>query len=163
MSDTTLTKKCFICGGVKPIDDFYKHPFMSDGHLNKCKECTKKYMHSRQVSGATKESDQKRYRENPIRYQKHTWYSIKVRCTTAIKGHEKYLGREFLSLDEWMEWCKQTEEIFTPLYKNWAEHGYARKYAPSIDRIDNSRGYVLGNLQWLTQSENSRKFTKDAF
>ena len=35
------TKICFKCNIEKSIDEFYKHKKMADGHLGKCKNCTK--------------------------------------------------------------------------------------------------------------------------
>lgn len=42
-------KTCFKCGESKELDHYYKHPQMLDGHLNKCKDCTKRDAKKRDV------------------------------------------------------------------------------------------------------------------
>lgn len=37
----TRVKACIKCGEVLPLDSFYAHKKMADGHLNKCKTCVK--------------------------------------------------------------------------------------------------------------------------
>ena len=53
---TTPSKRCFRCSVLLSISEFYSHPQMADGHLGKCKACTKNdvrqnYMCSREAKG----------------------------------------------------------------------------------------------------------------
>ena len=59
-----MTKECFKCGAERPLSDFYKHKKMKDGHLNKCKDCTKRDVRERrfdpETRGAVLEYDRNR-------------------------------------------------------------------------------------------------------
>lgn len=62
-----------------------------------------------------------------------------------------------MTKEEWLDFCEESKEVFLRLYNEWKDSGFKRENAPSIDRVDNSRGYDRDNVQWLSNSENVAK------
>lgn len=50
-----MEKVCFKCGVLKPLDEYYKHKEMGDGHLNKCKLCVKANVNARYYNPESRE------------------------------------------------------------------------------------------------------------
>lgn len=89
-------KKCIKCGNDKELNNFYVHPKMKDGHLNKCKECCKEQADLREkelrknADFCEKErlrSKEKYYRLN---YKDNQYDKLK----TFKKGKYKNLSRD---------------------------------------------------------------------
>ena len=70
--------------------------------------------------------------------------------------HHLYKGKNLLDKDEFYNWALACRE-FHRLFEAWVESDYDRKLTPSVDRIDPSKGYEIGNMEWVTHSENSRR------
>ena len=66
-------KKCFKCHQLFDLSQFYKHSEMLDGHLNKCKSCTKSDVENRRKEKSNDIdwvlSERKRHREKSRRYR----------------------------------------------------------------------------------------------
>jgi len=54
-----------------------------------------------------------------------------------------------------------TQPNFEELYNNWKKSGYEKDLVPSVDRIDDYKGYSFDNIQLTTWEENNRKGYSD--
>lgn len=66
-----------------------------------------------------------------------------------------YKGLSLLDRESFYHWALNSEK-FNDLFDKWEQSKYDRKLTPTVDRIDSNDGYDLGNMRWLTHSENSK-------
>lgn len=75
-----LEKACFKCSRVLPLAEFYAHKGMADGHLNKCKDCTRAdaKRHRRADPEKTRAKDRERWQ-----------FRRAVRCNDRRKSRQR--------------------------------------------------------------------------
>jgi len=84
-------------------------------------------------------------------------YSKMSRRVRGLKGATKrpdiYTGLTILPKDAFYNWAKNHSD-FLNLYKSWVSNDFDRKLTPSVNRMNSKKGYILGNIEWMTTSQN---------
>lgn len=85
-------KVCFKCGRLLPLSEFYKHPETADGHLNKCKECTRKDVKENRLKNIVyyKQYDRKRAIKPERKEERNRYRKTDRGKEAAKKCHRRY-------------------------------------------------------------------------
>jgi DNA-binding CsgD family transcriptional regulator len=132
-------KPCSKCGEWKPLTEFYKRKISKDRLEGLCKACSQ-------------HNNKKWCRQNPVDYY-CSMMTAQAKRRAAQKGMEFSLTPKYVKSIV----TKNCPVFGTPFH--W-EYGHGLGYngsSPSLDRIDNSKGYVEGNVAIISRRANSIK------
>lgn len=134
-------KQCSKCKGIKELSEFHKCLPNKDGLTGSCKKChrDKALKRNRSLSGFIE-----------LKYRNQN-----TSCKSRGHNPPEY------TLDEFKEWIL-SQDKFHVLFEEWVKSDYDRNLSPSVDRLDDYKGYSFDNIQLMTWDENRLKGHRDA-
>jgi hypothetical protein len=127
------TKICSICGLEKPVSEF---AFSQGRPKSYCKLC---------------DNERNRLYRRTLSGHLHKIYNNQKRSSIQ-RGH----SQPTYTFDELKEWFI-SQPNWEDLWLKWENSNYTTQLAPSIDRLDESKGYSLDNIRLVTWYENCKK------
>ena len=129
------TRHCNTCGQDKPKEDFYSYKYQ-------CKSCHHSYQTTERKKKYSSDWYKRRKQKDP---QLFLWKTAKHRAKFDYNNMEFTIEVKDSKIPET---CPYFNTALIPLDKKWA---------PSLDRIDSSRGYVPDNIQVVSRLANQLK------
>ena len=133
-------KLCGTCGIEKKPKDFSRSKSTYDGLQARCKSCDKSRLQA--------------YRKTASGLITHLYFRQKQ--SSKSRGH----APPEYTCEELKAWALY-QDSFKCLFDAWVISGYDKNLTPSVDRLDDTRGYSLDRIQLVTWRENKLKGESD--
>lgn len=170
-----MDKKCTKCKTPKSLDKFSVDKSHKDGYRSVCKSCIKEYNEIWYNNNITDISDKRKKR-----YQKNRDIELKKNKENRIKNgykwnetkrekHKKdprygmYIGAKSRSKKSGIEFNITLDDIIVPSLcpilniPLFTSNLVVSPNSPTIDRIDNDKGYIKGNIIIISFKANTIK------
>lgn len=149
---------CRDCKQTKPFDSFHRHPKASHGRNTRCKDCERLYQKAyAKRNGAKKAAYSREYRARP---------ENKAKARAYVESHrERFIwhSAKRRARERGLKFTIEVADIvipeLCPVFKTplvFGDRGMTDD-SPSIDRIDNAKGYEKGNVWVISYHANRLK------
>lgn len=96
------------------------------------------------------------------RLMRKKYSSIVDRCNGGhTDKYGKYNGMDYLNVIEYVEFCNDNKKELLDLWNIYLENDRELKYAISVDRINDDKGYTVDNIEFVTHGFNAWKRSID--
>ena len=144
-------KKCSHCKIEKPISDFTKNK--KDGLDNCCPDCRKLRRRNYYIKHLEKIKDWTRNYKIQRRTNRKKYL---IYIYAGMKRRSKQAKRPICSKEYFYNFALN-DKRFNLIFKKWVDNGNKKYLSPSIDRINNTEGYIKGNMQFIPYIQNAFK------
>ncbi len=147
-------KECTRCKESKLVSEFHKHATGKHGVNSKCRACISTIKRNKRLELLKdKEWVIKEKNRNRDKYYRSKQGFISNKYN-KMKSKSKERGHDLptFSKDEFSEWMYKNG--FEELFKRWKSSGYHTDFSPSVDRLNEDRGYIFSNMRLVTWKEN---------
>lgn len=152
-----MKKICTKCKKEKVLDDFYNHNNTIDGKTHHCKTCMTAYRKAnaekqKQYMRKLREEDNERVKKMRRKSYRNTPPHLKLFYQSQSRA--KTGDIEFNLSPEDIVIPNECPYLKVPFIVGTKEN---YQYTHSLDRIDNDKGYIKGNVEVVTKKANSMK------